>query len=148
MYYICWSTFELYFTGTVADCTPELCVTVWNYSWQIYHSDVPECPHLVGVSRKFNMTKCNYFLQPVYVSHCYLSKPHTLCCYSGVYFLLTLFSCHFFGSFFILVIHCVAFLVTTFFFCFLLLLWFLLCISSPILILISTIGWRMTNSET
>jgi len=64
----------------------------------------------------------NYYLQPVYVPHRYLSKPYTLGCYSGVYFLLTSFFCHFFGPFFILVIHCVVFLVTTFFYCVLLLL--------------------------
>jgi len=96
-------TCALYSIGTATDCAPEFYVTVWHFSWKIYQLDVPECPHLVGVSRKyeFYMPMCNYFLQPVYVLHCYLSKPHTLCCYSGVYFLLTSFFYHFFGSFFI-----------------------------------------------
>ena len=79
LYYICWSTCALYSTATAAECAPGFCITLWHFSWQMSHSDVPECPHLIGVSRKyeFNMTMCNYFLQSVCVAHCYLSKPHT-----------------------------------------------------------------------
>jgi hypothetical protein len=137
LYYICWSTSASYLTGTAAaDCAAEFCITV-GISVGKFTTRMSLSVHiwLEFLESTSSTWRCVItFSSLFYVPRCYFSKPYTLYCYSGVYFLLTSFFSHFFSSFFVLVIHCLVFLVTTFFCCVPLLLWFLHYISSHFLI--------------